>query len=622
MGEALMTGPAHGPDAQAMAPAGPSPSRGADGRATRTAAVIVPDWPLVAARDRHERELEAARSAGEGTGRDARAAAPLVLLDRHRVAHADPSARRAGVEIGMRRRSAQALCPDATVLQTDRENESALFELVAASVDTVAAGVDVLRPGILLLGARGPARHAGGEEALAERIVDAVAELTGWDCSVGIADGPFAALLAARTGRIVRPGRSAEYLAPHPIAALRHAPVGPGWGHRDRAAPGAREKRLDLAETVDLLQRLGIASLGDLAALPATAVADRFGPDIALLHLLSQGREPAPPAMHRPELPLVVETVLETPLERTDQAAFVARPLAEELQEMLVRRGLICTRLRILARTEDGAEMERTWRHDGALSVADVVDRIRWQCDGWVTSARLGTTRTGAITRISLHPLQLMPAGEGAPGLWGSAGEASQRASRAFARAQGLAGEHAVLVPVATGGRLLAEEISLVPWRSEKPPRHEGPWPGSLPRPVPATVLRRPAPIELHDAAGRPVVVTARGLLSAVPVRLRIPAETAEVLAHGALAGMRELAVTAHGAPTVLDERWWSGAGHRAARLQLALALPGEGRASREGRRDLADGADGASELSRGEGALAVLALSQEGAWRLEGIYD
>src|SRR5699024_10742786 len=231
-------------------------------------------------------------------------------------------------------------------LEADREQETALFELVAAAVDTIAAGVDVLRPGVLLMAARGPARHQGGEASLAERILDAVAELTGWDCAVGIADGPFAALLASGPGRIVRAGRSAEYLAPHPIAALRSAPVGPGWGHRGQPSAARDQRRLDLTETVDLLQRLGITTLGDLAA----------------LHLVARGQEPAPPAAHHPAQPLLAETTLETPLVRTDQAAFIARPLAEQLHTQLVERGLVCTRLRIVARTEGGEEMERTWR--------------------------------------------------------------------------------------------------------------------------------------------------------------------------------------------------------------------------------------------------------------------
>ncbi|WP_226832063.1 DNA polymerase Y family protein [Brachybacterium sp. FME24] len=560
--------------------------------ATRTVAVTVPDWPLLAALDRHQRrETEDAAVAIDP------ATDPVILLDQHRVTHAGAAAREAGALPGMKRRAARAACPEALVLEADTESESSLFELVAAAVDTIAAGVDVLRPGVLLMSARGPARHQGSEEALAERLLDAIAELTGWDAAVGIADGPFAALLASPRGRIVRAERSADYLAPHPITALRSAPVGPGWGHRGQPSATRPERRLDLAETVDLLQRLGITTLGDLAALPSAAVADRFGPDVATLHLLARGEEPAPPAAHHPTQPIQAETTLETPLVRTDQAAFIARPLAEELHTMLVERGLVCTRLRIVARTEGGEEMERTWRHDGALTVADVVDRIRWQCDGWITRSRLGGPATGAITRIGLHPLQLAPAGESAPALWGSAGEAAQRASRAFARAQGLAGEDAVQVPALVGGRLLADEVALVPWRSEKPARREGPWPGSLPRPVPATVFRELPPITLQDADGRPVVVTARGLLSAPPARLLVTAPGRAALQRAGLRAGSAYPVLVHGAPTVIDERWWAPGGARSARMQLVVR--------------------GASDEET-----AVLALSRTGSWALEGLYD
>jgi protein ImuB len=549
--------------------------------ATRTVAVTVPDWPLVAALDRAS-EPPAER--------------PVILLRAHRVTHADPLAREAGVLPGMKRRAARATCPQALVLEADADHETGLFELVAAAVDTVAAGVDVLRPGVLLMAARGPARHRGGEQALAEAIIDAVADLTGWDASVGIADGPFAALLASAPGRIVHPGRSADYLAPHPITLLREAPTMQGAAATGLASPA------DPAEDIDLLQRLGIATLGDLAALPAAAVADRFGPHVAALHLLARGQEPAPPAAHHPTQPVLVETALETPLVRADQAAFIARPLAEQLHTQLVERGLVCTRLRIVARTENGQEMERTWRHDGALRVPDVVDRIRWQCDGWLTRARLGGPETGAITRITLEPLQLTPAGENTPALWGSAGESAQRAQRAFARVQALLGEEAVQVPVPVGGRLLADEVRLVPWRSERPQPVAGPWPGSLPRPVPATVFHSPPPVTLRDAEGNPVVVTARGLLSAPPVLLQIDAPGAPPLERRGLRGGSIATVLAHSAPALIDERWWTPEAVRGARLQLVVR------------------ADDASTAGAEE--TAVLALSRTGRWALEGLYE
>lgn len=567
------------------------------GASTRTVAVRVPQWPLMAALDRHQRRAEADARGEEPPAPVDPLQDPVLLLENHRVVEVTAAALQAGARPGQTRRAARAACPEALVLEADRESESGLFELVAAAVDTVAAGVDVLRPGTLLMAARGPARHHGGEEQLAERILDAVADHTGWEAAVGVADGPLAALLAAGAGRIVRPGRSADYLAPHPVAALRHAPVGPGWGHRGQPSATRPEKKLDLAETVDLLQRLGIATLGDLAALPSASVADRFGPDVAELHLLARGEEPAPPAAHHPTQPVLAETVLDPPLVRTDQAAFVARPLAEQLHEQLVSRGLVCTRLRIVARTEGGEEMERTWRHDGALSVADVVDRIRWQCDGWITRARLGGPATGAIVRIGLHPAQLAPAGESAPALWGGAGESAQRAVRALARAQGLAGEDAVLVPALVGGRLLARELTAVPWRSERPDPQPGPWPGALPRPVPATVFRHPPPVALLDADGTPVVVTARGLLSAAPAQLRVVAPGVPALDRMGLRAGTALTVLAHGAPTVLDERWWAADGDRAARLPLVVR--------------------GAQDEET-----ALLTLSRTGEWGVEGIYD
>lgn len=302
---------------------------------------------------------------------------------------------------------------------------------------------------------------------------------------------------------------------------------------------------------------------------------------------------------------------------------------------MLVARGLICTRLRIIGRTVDGEEMERTWRHDGELSPADVVDRVRWQCDGWLTGARLGRTRTGAIAQLLLQPVQLMPAGEGAAALWGSAGEAAQRAGRAFARAQGLAGEDAVMVPAPVGGRLLADQVRWVPWRSEKPASRPGPWPGSLPRPLPATVLRTPPPVDLQDAEGRGVVVTSRGLLSATPVALHLPpaagggtadsgrtgsgtatdagasGDGAALAARGLRAGSRHR-ILGHGSPVLLDERWWGPSGRRAARMQLVIAEEDSGPVR----------GDPAAREASGTGERALLVLSREGRWQVEGIYD
>ncbi len=595
--------------------------------ATRVAVVLVPQWPLVAAKENylrvHEVRTASTESSTTGSGGQVEAGppallpgaeAPVVLVQNHRVVDADTQARAHGVAAGMRQRSARSLCPHALLLERDEEVEGALFDTVAAAVDTVAAGVEVLTPGVLLMRAAGPARHQGGEESLAEKIIDAVADHTGWDCTVGIAEGPLAAYLAAAAGRIIHPGRSADYLAPHSIQALLHVPLG------------------EPAEAmVDLLERLGIRTLGDFAALPAATVTDRFGPDAAHWHLLCRGEEATPPAAHHPPQPILVEKQLEDPLLSADQAAFAARPLAEELQQRLREHALVCTRLRILARTEDGTEWERTWRHEGALSAADVVDRVRWQCNGWITRAQIeaarsaaarhprGTAqqtdtvqqgnarwpggehqqgsvmRTGAIVHLSLIPVQLIPAVDTAPGLWGDAGEAAHRAEKALARAQGLGGEQAVVVPAPGSGRLLAEQMCLVPWRHEKPAPRPGPWPGALPDPPPATVFRTRPAVQILDRAGAAVVVTARGILSGEPAQLTVQEPAVPALLRVQMRPGSQWPVLAHSAPVVLDERWWQQRRHRGARLQLLLD---------------------------GEPPTAVLALSRQGQWSLEGLYD
>ena len=96
----------------------------------------------------------------------------------------------------------------------------------------------------LTVDVRGSARHHGGEARLAELIRRAAAGLTTAagepiDCGVGIADGPFAATIAARAAAsgasrantlIVEPGAAADFLAPHPVA-LAPCPLAPAVAH-------------------------------------------------------------------------------------------------------------------------------------------------------------------------------------------------------------------------------------------------------------------------------------------------------------------------------------------------------------------------------------------------------
>ncbi|MEN3308898.1 MAG: protein ImuB [Micromonosporaceae bacterium] len=473
-----------------------------------------PDWPVVAAVH--------AGDAGVGD--------PVAVLHANRVIACSPAARAHGVRRGLRKREAQSRCPTLTVVVHDAARDGAAFEPVVAAVEDLAAGVAVLRPGACAVAARGPARYHRGEEQAAERIVEHVAVDAGVEAQIGVADGVFAALLAARAGRIIPPGGTAAFLAELPVAEL------------------------DRPRLADVLRRLGIRTLGAFAALPAGDVLARFGLDAAIAHRLAAGLDDRPLQVHRPPPDLAVRQEYEDPIDRVDVGAFAARALAVVMHERLAGYGLACTRLEISAVTADGQQLSRVWRHDGLLSAAAIADRARWQLDGWLTHRRL----TAGIVALQLAPQGVLQQAGLQPGLWGEAGPGKDRAHRAMHRVQGLLGPDAVLVAVPSGGRDPDRLVTLLPFGDEQTPkRPPGPWPGALPAPYPA--LNTPAqPVRLLDAAGQPVRVDARLRLSADPTHLHL--------------GNQHVGVREYYGPWPVVERWWDPpAGRRAVRLQVVL---------------------------------------------------
>ena len=100
--------------------------------------------------------------------------------------------------VGLRRREAEARCAGLVVLDADDAADARAFELVVRAVEELVPRLVLERPGQLSFPTRGPSRYFGGDDALATRIVARVRELAVPDVRVGIADGTFAAGLAAR----------------------------------------------------------------------------------------------------------------------------------------------------------------------------------------------------------------------------------------------------------------------------------------------------------------------------------------------------------------------------------------------------------------------------------------
>ncbi|MEL7209525.1 MAG: DNA polymerase Y family protein, partial [Actinomycetota bacterium] len=415
---------------------------------------------------------------------------PAVVVVANRVVAGSPAARADGVAIGQRRREAQSRCPQVAVLERDTDREARLFEPVAATLEELTPRIEVTGPGLVGFPTRGPSRFFGGDRPLADEIVERVEPVLArrGEVRVGIADGVFAARLAARSMAarsgpvVIEPGAAPEFLADMPIDVL------------------------DLPALTDVLRRLGLRTLGAFAALAAPDVVGRFGREGQLAHRLARGEDEYPPDLRRPAPDLAVTWQFDPPADRVESCAFAAKMLADELHEALGGQGLACIRVAIEAETEEGRTQLRLWRHEGALSAAAIADRTRWQLDSWLRQGRDGPN--SGIVRLTLVPDEVVPAAGRQLGFWGSRNERAGDVTRVVARLQALLGPEAVSVPERQGGVGPGEQIRLIPAAAvdlaeERPASQAGwvtePWPGRIPPPAPARIPPDRGPVLVAD---------------------------------------------------------------------------------------------------------------------------
>ncbi|MGA3216975.1 MAG: DNA polymerase Y family protein [Acidimicrobiales bacterium] len=552
----------------------------------RTLVVWCPDWPLVAA---------------------GLADRPAVVVSANRVVAASAPARAEGVRLGQRRREAQACCPELVVVGEEPARDARSFEPVVLAVAGFTPRVEITRPGACAIPARAAARYFGGEASLAEKVCEAagaavvaVAGATGTaapvpPCKVGVADGPFAARLAAREGVIVPRSATPDWLGRFPVEVLGRP------------------------ELADVLRRLGIRTLGEFAGLDKGAVLARFGSEGGFAHRLAQGLDERPLALGDPPADLTVCRALDPPADRADSLAFVAVGLAEELVGRLSPHGLAATQLLVEAETEHGESLQRCWRGDRPFSARAMVDRVRWQLEGWLQGPVI-TVPTAGVTMLRLTVGEAVPDEGRQMDFEGGLAQASRQVERGLARVQGLLGHEAVLTARRTGGRGPGEQIHLVAWgeglgddhaghggatgskrarlragerASRRPARRAAvvsvgvrdapPWPGRLPPPSPALVHQVPVPVEVLGPDGAPVGVTGRGRCTAPPSHLMLQITDA-----------CSVAITGWAGPWPADERWWDpAAARRRARLQVLL-----------------------------DDGTAHLLVLERGQWHLEATYD
>lgn len=463
-------------------------------------------------------------------------AEPLAVIHRDAVVACSAAARAAGVRRRMRVKVAQARCPGLRVVERDLVAEMRFFERVAGHLEgTVMPRLEVIRPGLIASPSRGPARYWGGEPQLLDRLVAAIAELD-LPARAGIADTVFTAALAARRGDIVPVGGDAAWLAPYPVGVL------------------------GVPRLADLLERLGVRTVGAYAQLPPDRVLARFGAEGLAAHRTARGEEARPLSVRTGRDEYGVVHAFDPAAEQLEPVAFVAKALAERLHDRLAAAGVVCARLEAAVDLADGRTLARLFRHEGRLSSLAVAERVRGLLQAWTDAGVFDADGERGIVRLGLRPQELSAETGRQSALFGER-HTPEEIERAAARIQALLGHQAVVRMEVGGGRAPAERVRLVPFGDLAPRRAaDGPWPGRLPAPHPAVTFPRWLPAQLTDAAGRSVQVSGRIALSAPPARVAVEG-------HG------EAAVAGWAGPWPVLEQWWDREqARRIARMQVATA--------------------------------------------------
>src|SRR5947209_12531899 len=205
------------------------------------------------------------------------ASLPLALLapdDTRRLWQVAPLARRSGVKPGMTVSQAIGLCPALKLCEPDPVHYDEQFARLVAALVTVSPVVEPAELGRAYVGTDGLEKLYGSPQQIVKEMqlrivncelrignshVQSAIDNPQFAIRVGWGHGKFVSWVAATRARpgeavIVQPGEEGAFLSSQPLAVLSLDP-----------------------DTHRRLRQLGLATLGQLAALPQEAVVSQFG---------------------------------------------------------------------------------------------------------------------------------------------------------------------------------------------------------------------------------------------------------------------------------------------------------------------------------------------------------
>lgn len=533
-----------------------------------------------------------------------------AVVHSQRVVSRSVQAKKFGVEVGMRRRQAQALCPDIEISSFQPDRDRRAFNTVVRAVGEIVPLIEVSEPGVIVFAARGPSRYFGGDAPMAEKLMQVLRTSIMADSQfgVGIADGRLAAHISAhisaqtQTPFLVEPEKTKPWLAGQSVRVLSE------FAGIDR-------------EIISLLERLGLNLLQDVCKLGESVLAGRFGELGVELHRLARGDEQHPLAVVAPPPEQLCSRAFEEPIVDRQTLLNNVQTMADELGRYFAEQGAICVRLILVFVSETGERCERLWYRPHGLTAASIVESAKWQIESWQIKAPISGLQLIADEVRTDTARQLK--------LWGGATQSDETAAQAVGRLTELLGSNSVQVAKWQGGRDLQDAYQFVSvlhsqvahseqitTQAKKLSVQSSPqpkfWRGSLPTPSPSVVFADPPEVQVVDKNQNLLRVSARHELSAEPAYL--------------LKGEARHKIVSWAGPWPVEEKWWDIArSRRLVRLQLVVeknATPSVGAGGNSvGSAGLVDPAGSVRLVAESSEVRAMLVALEHGQWSIVAIY-
>ena len=334
------------------------------------------------------------------------------------IGEASGAAEAFGIRAGMRLGEALARCPTLVLLAPEPARADAIWEGSLRRLEGIGAAVEPGWPGAAFFAVESLRGLYGPPVAVLSRA----RRTLGPPARLGAGPSRLVAYAAATRSRPRRPPPivtgdvAARLLARLPVSTLR-------------------EFLPEEVIGIDVLERLGVRTLGDLASLPATAVADRFGEQgLRALRMARGVSEPLRPRRPPQELVERIELPEAASGAQLDRAIEL---LIERLLANSARQDRSVRRLRLEARLAAGG----SWRVEVTMRSASAdPERLR------LALAPKLERLPGPASELGLRSLELGPRAHDQPALERS--PAQQRRSRlgeAVRQARTAAGRDAVM---------------------------------------------------------------------------------------------------------------------------------------------------------------------------------